>query len=469
MDLDINLYNTLSLKKEKFKPIKNKKIGLYTCGPTVYNFVHIGNIRTFIFEDILRRTFEYNGFKIKHIMNITDVGHLSSDADEGEDKMTLALKRENKPLTLKAMKEVADFYAERFKEDIKNLNIKMPSLMPKASEHIKEDIGIIKRLERKGFIYKTSDGIYFDVSKFKNYGKLGRQKKIASQKYSRININPEKKNPADFALWKFNDKLGWKSPWGEGFPGWHIECSAMSTKYLGQPFDVHTGGIDHIQVHHQNEIAQSEAAYENPLAHYWLHGAFLIVDQKKMAKSDGTFITLKDIKEKGFNPIAFRYLTLGTHYRKPLNFSWKSLESAQKSLEHLYNQLLTISNQPIDKNKIDKKFKENFLKAINDDLNIPQALALIQKLLKSKLKTDEYKLSTILDFDRVLGLKIKENIAPIKIPREVEELAKRRESLRKEKKWEEADHLRKKILELGYKIEDIKKGYILKRSEHMVR
>jgi cysteinyl-tRNA synthetase len=467
----IKIFNTLSLKKEFFKPIKNKKVGLYTCGPTVYDFAHIGNLRTFIFEDILRRTLEYNGYKIKHVMNITDVGHLTSDADEGEDKMTKALKREGKPLTLEAMKELSDYYADRFKEDIRALNIENPDIMPKASEHIKEDIEIIKKLEKNKFTYKTSDGIYFDTSKFKDYGKLGKLK--TKENKARIETNLEKKNPRDFALWKLNNKLGWESPWGKGFPGWHIECSAMSTKYLGQPFDIHTGGIDHIPTHHQNEIAQSEAAYNKHLAKYWMHGEFLIIDSRKMAKSEGNFITLKTIKEKRFNPLAYRFLMLGTHYRKPLNFSWEALRAAENGLKNLYNQVshleVKLPSGSFTSKLIDKKYKEKFLKAINNDLNIPKGLATMQELLKSRLIADDSKLATLFDFDKVLGLNLKsardQSVSGReKIPQEIIELAKEREKARKEKNWQEADKLREKIKNLGYEIEDTPKGYILKKK-----
>ncbi|MFH1968196.1 MAG: cysteine--tRNA ligase, partial [bacterium] len=328
----LELYNTLSLKKEIFKPIENKKVGLYTCGPTVYNFVHIGNLRTFIFEDILRRVLEYNDFEVKHVMNITDVGHLISDNDEGEDKIEKSAREQKKSAW-----QIAYFYTEEFKKDIAELNIEPAQIMPKATEHIQEQIDLIKKLEAKGVVYKIRDGIYFDTSKFKKYGKLGNHEPEQARFRARININTEKKHPADFALWKFSPRLGsgqarrqmeWPSPWGIGFPGWHIECSAMAVKYLGQPFDIHTGGIDHIPVHHQNEIAQSEMAYDKPLANYWLHGEFLVIDQKKMAKSEDNFITLNTLKEKNINPLAYRFLILNSHYRKPLNFSWEALESA---------------------------------------------------------------------------------------------------------------------------------------------
>jgi len=457
----IKFFNTLTLKKEIFKPIKNKKAGIYTCGPTVYNFVHIGNLRAYIFEDILRRTLEYNGYKVKHVMNITDVGHLSSDEDAGEDKIEKSAREQKKSAW-----EIAEFYTKQFKKDIIELNIEPAHLMPKATEHIKEQIGLIKILEKKGFTYKTKDGIYFNTSKFKDYGKLGNPTVNKNYYGARININPEKKHPADFALWKFSPPSGgkkrqmeWDSPWGKGFPGWHIECSTMSTKYLGQPFDIHAGGIDHIPVHHQNEIAQSEAAYDKPLAKYWLHGEFLVIDQKKMSKSEGNFITLNILKEKNFNPLSYRFFVLGSHYRKPLNFSWQAMEAGQRGLEHLYNQVSSIKYQVSSTKNIDKKFKEKFLKAINDDLNTPKALAVVQETLKSNLIADDCKLMTILDFDKVLGLKIKESLAPAKIPEKVKKLADRRELARQSKNWQEADKLRKQIRKLGYEIEDTKEGY----------
>lgn len=459
----MKLYNTFTLKKEEFRPINEMSVAIYTCGPTVYDYAHIGNLRSYIFADILKRVLKYNGFEIKHVMNITDVGHLVSDEDTGEDKMTKALTRENKPLTLEAMKKLADFYTERFREDIADLNIEMPDIMPKASEHIEEDIEIIKKLEEKEFAYKISDGIYFDISKFSEYGKLGGlNKKEAEEKFSRVARNSEKRNSADFALWKFSigeNKIGWESPWGKGFPGWHIECSAMAVKYLGQPFDIHTGGIDHIPVHHQNEIAQSEAAYDKPLANYWMHGEFLVMDRKKMAKSAGAFITLKDIKEKGINPLAYRFLVLSAHYRSPLNFSWEALENADNGLRHLQNQVRNLGEI---EGEINREYKENFLEKINDDLNMPQAMAVIFDLLKSDFP-NENKLATILDFDRVLGLNLRQSQITSEISAEIQELADERARLREEKKWSEADEVREKIRSLGYEIEDSNGGYIIRK------
>ncbi|MBU2219414.1 cysteine--tRNA ligase, partial [Patescibacteria group bacterium] len=355
----IKFFNTLTLKKEFFKPIKNKRAGIYTCGPTVYNFVHIGNLRAYIFEDILRRTLEYNGYKIKHVMNITDVGHLSSDEDTGEDKIEKSAREQKKSAW-----EIAGFYTKQFQKDIIELNIEPAHLMPKATEHIKEQIGLIKILEKKGFTYKTKDGIYFNTSKFKDYGKLGKIDIKGLREGARIEKG-EKKNPTDFALWKLSSsgekrQMEWDSPWGKGFPGWHIECSAMSTKYLGQPFDIHAGGIDHIPVHHQNEIAQSEAAYDKPLAKYWLHGEFLVIDQKKMSKSEGNFITLNILKEKNFNPLSYRFFVLSSHYRKPLNFSWQAMEAGQRGLEHLYNQISNLKSQISKTGNINSDFKKKF-------------------------------------------------------------------------------------------------------------
>lgn len=456
MAVNLKFYNTLSNKKEIFKPIKKGRVGLYTCGPTVYNFAHIGNLRTYIFEDILRRTLEYNGYRVRHVMNITDVGHLTSDEDTGEDKIERAAREQRKNAW-----EIAKFYTEQFKKDIKDLNIEPANIMPRATDHIKEQIELIKKLEKKGFTYKTSDGIYFDTSKFKQYGKLGRINIKGLKKGTRIN----------FALWKFSSKdakrqMEWDSPWGMGFPGWHIECSAMAVKYLGQPFDIHTGGIDHIPVHHQNEIAQSEAAYDKPLANYWMHGEFLIIDKKKMAKSERTFVILDDLKNKGFGPLEYRFLVLNTHYRKPLNFSWEALESSRNGLENLKSQ---ISNLPDSKaglksaGKVDKKLKEEFLAAINDDLNTPKALAIAQKLLKSHLITDDSKLAAILDFDKVLGLNLKKALKKQKIPKEIINLAEKREKLRKVQQWLEADKIRKEIKKLGYGIKDMEKGYLIFR------
>ena len=458
----LRLYNSLTSKKETFKPIEKNEVKVYTCGPTVYDNTHIGNLRAFIFADILKRVLEYNMYDIKHVMNITDVGHLTSDADKGEDKMTKALKREGKPITLIAMKELGEFYTQKFKEDIFDLDIMPANFITKASEHIEENINLIKILKEKGYTYDTNDGIYFDTSKFKGYGKLGKINLKGLKKGARVDPK-EKKNLTDFALWKFStrgESIGWDSPWGKGFPGWHIECSSMATKYLGQPFDIHTGGIDLMPTHHQNEIAQSEAAYDKPLANYWLHSEFLILNKNKMAKSKGTFITLNDIKEKGFSPLAYRLLTLGTHYRKPLNFSWEALQGAQNTFEHFLNHVRSLG---LGIGKINKKYKSKFIKNINDDLDMPLAIATTHELLKSSLKNED-KLATILDFDKVLGLKLEIALFPNEFPKEVVELAKERQDARFYEDWKKADKLREKIRKLGYEVEDIEKSYRLIRK-----
>jgi len=456
----LKIYNTLTRKKEIFKPIKKGKVGLYSCGPTVYNYAHIGNLRAYIFADILKRTLKYNNYKVKHIVNITDIGHLVSDADEGEDKMIKALKREGKELSKKSMKEMADFYAKSFYQDIKKLNITPADKFPKATEHVNCMIEMVKQIQKNGYAYETSDGIYFDTQKLQDYGHLARldTKKFCPR--ARIKINPEKKNITDFVLWfkavgkKETHLMQWNSPWGKGWPGWHIECSAMSAKYLGQPFDIHTGGIDHIPVHHTNEIAQAQAAKNKPLANYWLHNEFLILDKEKMAKSGEGFITLSTLTNKNINPLAYRYLCLSALYRSPLSFNWENLTATQNALNNLYN---IISHYP-KPGKVIEKEKEKFLIAINNDLDTPKTLAILWDLVKSNQPNDK-KMATLLEFDKVLGLgfdKIKRTI--LKVPDEIKKLSNKREELRKQKKWSEADQMRKKIENLGFTIEDTPKG-----------
>lgn len=391
----IKLYNTLTAALDEFEPIESGAVKMYHCGPTVYDYVHIGNLRSFLSADIIRRVFEYLGFETKQVMNITDVG-IGGNNDEGEDKIIQGLKREGRAITMESMKELADFYTERFKEDIGALNIKMPHVLPKASEHIAEQVELIKALESKGFTYKTSDGIYFDTSKDSHYGKLG---KLGKESESRI-VNSEKRNSRDFALWKLNSNLGFPSPWGQGFPGWHIECSAMSSKYLGNTFDIHTGGIDLAPIHHNNEIAQSENACDCDYAHYWLHNEFVNVPEGKMAKSEGTGITLQTLVEKGFSPLAYRYFLLMAHYRTPVTFTWEGLEAAKNAFEKLSKLIV---NFPAG-GEIDQAYKAEFKEKLENDLNTPQALAVLWTLIKDKEIPPKNKLATILDFDKVLGL-----------------------------------------------------------------
>ncbi|MFH1129541.1 MAG: cysteine--tRNA ligase [Patescibacteria group bacterium] len=460
----IRLYNTLTRKKEIFKPIKKGFVGIYTCGPTVYSFAHIGNLRSYVFADILKRIFIYNKYKVKHVINVTDVGHLTSDADEGEDKIEKAALRENKKA-----EDIANYYFGFFKRDLEKLNILKPEIYCKATEHIKEQIELIKKLEKKGFTYKTSDGIYFDTSKIKDYGKLAQLKKEGLIAGKRIDFK-EKKNITDFALWKFSPPIGgasfslkrqqeWKSPWGVGFPGWHIECSAMSIKYLSEHFDIHTGGIDHIPIHHTNEIAQSEAATEKKFVNYWIHGEFLNFKGKKVSKSKGGLYTVSELQEKGFNPLAFRYLTFITHYRDPLNFSLESLQSAQES----YNRLKNIIWENRDK-RTKKEYLKEFQKAINDDLNMPKALSIVWKMVRDKKPArNASKLSCLAgEVDKVFGLDLLKK-EKIEISSGVEDLIKDREQSRKNKDWQKSDELRDKIKSLGYTVEDTPEGQKIKK------
>lgn len=447
----ISFHNSLTNKVEPFVPLKDGGVKMYHCGPTVYDFVHIGNLRSFILADLVRRYFEYTDFKVTQVMNITDIGHLSGDDDDGEDKMTKALKREGKPLTMEAMQELADFYTERFKEDTLSLSILPPHHLPKASNHIQEDIELIKELDAKDFVYKTSDGLYFDTSKDPHYGKLGG---IGGTTESRIGEKSEKKNQRDFSLWKFNTELGYEAPWGHGFPGWHIECSAMSQKYLGKTFDIHTGGMDLAPIHHNNEIAQSENACGCEFARVWLHNEFVILDGSKMAKSDGNIIKLKDIVEKGFSLLAYRYFLLLSHYRTPTNFSWEALEAAQTAYRRLKE---TMSSE---KGIVNEEYKSKFLGALENDLNTSQALAVVWDLIKDESVSKGDKNSTLLDFDKVLGLNLSQNEFEVKeIPSDIQDLINEREVARKNKDFAKSDELRDSINKKGFVIEDSGDSY----------
>jgi len=460
----IKLYNTLTRKKQIFKPVKKTRneVGFYSCGPTVYWYAHIGNLRTYIFNDLLKRVLEYNRYKVKHVMNLTDVGHLTSDADEGEDKMEKAAQKEKKTAW-----QIAEFYAQAFKKDIKALNIKEPGQWVKATDHIKEQIALIRILEKKGYTYRIKDGIYFDTSKIKDYGKLAGLKKRKLKAGARVKITEGKKNITDFALWKFSPKefkrqMEWDSPWGIGFPGWHTECIAMAEKYLGIPFDIHTGAIDLIPIHHTNEIAQAQAAFGKKMANFWLHGEHLILEHGKMAKSEGNIILIDDLIKKQINPLSYRYLCLQAHYRSKLTFSWESLKSAQNALNNLYEKIAEIkSKNKMPKSDRSERFwhRDKFLSYINDDLNTPKALAFIWKLIKE----DKISYELLLEFDRILGLDL-DKIKEIKIPAGIKELAEKREKYRKEKNWEKADQIRKEIEKLGFKVEDTSQGADIKKG-----
>ena len=458
---ELFLYNTLSRELEKFIPLKTDLVGLYTCGPTVYNFAHIGNLRTYLFEDILKRVLVYNGYTVQHVMNITDVGHLAGDTDNGEDKMEEGSKREGRSAW-----DLAEFYTAAFKKDLINLNIIEPTIWCKATDNVPEQIELIKTLETRGYTYLTPDGVYFDTAKFPEYNKLSHLNLDELREGARVAKNEAKRNATDFALWKFSPvgakrQMEWESPWGVGFPGWHIECSAMSLKYLSPNLDLHCGGIDHINVHHTNEIAQSEAATGRPFFKYWLHGAFLnIAGGKKMAKSEDNFLTLdKALVEKNINPLAFRFACLQVHYRKPMEYGQEIMAGALNGLKHLYNQFRELKDES---GEISLDYKNLFLIAINDDLNLPQALAVVQELLKSSL-SDGDKRATMLDFDRVLGLKLSDSFLA-EAPAEVIKLAEARQGARRIKNWQQADALRQQIEEQGYLVEDIDDGWRLSKK-----
>lgn len=462
MSSEIYLFDTYSRQKKLFVPLKSGEVTIYTCGPTVYDYPHIGNLRAYIFSDILRRSLEFNNYKVTQVINITDVGHLVSDADEGEDKMEMKAREEKRSAL-----EMAEFYTRIFKENLITLNVEVPEIWCKATEHIKEQIDLIKRLEKLGYTYQTSDGIYFNTSKVDAYGYLGRINVDGMQPGSRVELSSEKMNPTDFALWKLSPRarkrqMEWESPWGTGFPGWHIECSAMAMKYLGETIDIHTGGIDHIPVHHTNEIAQSEAATGKKFVDYWLHVAFLTVDSGKMSKSLNNFITLQNIIDKGYDPLAFRYLALGSHYRAGLNFTWQSFLGAQEALSSIRENILSWGN---DEALPDEDIVENFKSRINNDLNTPQVLGLLWETVASKLPVTVKK-ATILEFDKVLGLRLSESEKYVltEVPSMVKELAEKRETLRKEKKWQESDEVRKQINTLGYDVDDTSKGSKIKKK-----
>lgn len=461
----MKLYNTLTKKIEEFKPLNPPLVTFYSCGPTVYDYTHIGHMRTYVNNDLLKRTLEYLGYQVKHVMNTTDVGHLTGDDDRGEDKIEKGAKK-----TGKTVWEVAEFFTNFFIKTIEALNIKKPDILCPATKHIKEMIELIKILQEKNFTYETDEAVYFDVSKFKNYGKLSGQKLEEKIKGARekVYIDPQKKHPADFALWfkrvgRFkNHTMHWDSPWGDGFPGWHIECSAMSMKYLGETIDIHAGGIDHIPVHHENEIAQSEAATGKTFVKYWFHNNFLMVDNQKMSKSLGNFYTINDLKKHNIEPLAVRYLFLQSHYRKIMNFTWEAARSAQEGYNNLKKIILDLKSklQNTQKKKNYSNDYQNFLvsfsKTISNDLQIPQALAIAWEMLKSNIDNTE-KLELILEFDKVFGLKLKE-IVEEKIPDEVIKLAEERKKARQKKDFKTSDKIREKIEKLGYKIEDLEKN-----------
>ena len=458
--MDIYLYNTLTRTKDLFKPLDEKEVKMYSCGPTVYKDATIGNMRTNIFQDVLRRILKYNGYKIKHVMNITDVGHLVSDGDEGEDKMIKSAREEHKtPL------EIAEHYTKLFFDDLKALNIETPEIICKATDYIPEMLEYVKELVEKGYAYETSTAIYFDISKLDKYPVLSNLNIEEQKAGARVEVDKEKKNPYDFALWikaPENHLMKWDSPWGPSYPGWHIECSAMSRKHLGEQFDIHTGGIDLVPTHHENEIAQSKGVCGKIPANYWIHGEYLLIDGGKMSKSLGNVYLLKDIEEKGYDPLVYRLLCYTCSYRNKLNFTWEGIESTSKSLARLRNGYQQNKAGKDALNEEDRKeldrLETEFHKAINDDMNMPLAMSYVWEVIKYNKKSPEIA-NLLLKFDTVLGIKIdKEEKNEIKIPEEVLELVEKRKKARQEKNWTESDRLRDEIQNLGYSVKDTKDG-----------
>ncbi|MCI8486983.1 MAG: cysteine--tRNA ligase [Clostridia bacterium] len=455
----LRLWNTLTREKEEFVPInmKDNVVTIYSCGPTVYNRAHIGNMRAYVFMDTLRKVLKYNGYKLNHVMNITDVGHLTSDADEGEDKMEKSAKEKNM-----SVYEIARIYTEAFFNDINRLNIESPEHIAKATEHIKEMENYVIKIMNNGYAYETSKGVYFDTSKLKSYGELSRIDLENQKAGARIEVDPEKKNPLDFAIWIKSPKehiMKWDSKFGKCYPGWHIECSAMSKEYLGDVFDIHTGGVDHIPVHHENEIAQSKGATGKNPAHFWMHVEFLLINNGKMSKSLGNVYLIEDLEKKRIEPLSYRYLCFTSHYRNKLNFTWEAIESAQKSLHRLRNltKLHENGSENIEQDEIDK-YELEFLEAINDDLNIPLAISVAWDIAKKEKKSKKY-YELLMKFDKVLSLNLNggtEN--KVVIPDEISKLLEDRKLARENKDFELSDKLRDKIKEKGYAVKDTKNG-----------
>ena len=461
------LTNTLRKKKEEFKPINDGKVGVYSCGPTVYWDQHIGHMYAYVQWDILVRFLRYLGNEVTWVMNITDVGHMTGenlgDADTGEDKMEKGAKREGVAVEL-----LADKYIKQFEDSLKLLNITKPDYLPRATKHIKEQIELAREIEKRGFTYKTKMGLVFDTSKFSNYSDFAQLDLEKQKSHKDLEVDPDKKKPWDFFLWVTGNPkhiMKWPSPWGDGYPGWHLECTAMSVKYLGKKFDIHTGGVEHIPVHHTNEVAQGYGAFGNYTANYWLHNAWLTGEKDvKMSKSLGNYVTVQELSKKGYDPLALRYLILNSHYRKGLKFSWEALDSAQNSYNNLKKLMGAIRSEgtrkQLSKEKLQKieKYRSDFVESLSDDLNVPKALSVFWGMLKSNITSeDKYDLAIL--FDEVLGLKLS-YISVIKqiIPQEIKDLIKKREKLRSENKFDEADKIRKEILKKGYIVEDSSQG-----------
>ena len=457
----LKLYDNYTRSLRPFEPLaRDAPVGLYTCGPTVYDYQHIGNFRTFLFEDVLKRVLEWNGYVVRHVMNITDVGHLTSDADTGEDKMEKGARR-----TGMTAWQIAQLYTDDFIENLGRLNIEDATILCRATDHIPEQIAFIADIERNGYTYTTSDGVYFDTSKQEGYGYLARLDIHGLEAGRRVELG-EKRLPTDFALWKFSSpgekrQMEWDSPWGKGFPGWHIECSAMAQKYLGDYFDIHCGGEDHIPVHHTNEIAQTEARVGTRLANYWMHGYFLLLNDAKMAKSAGEFLRIQSLIERGYDPLVYRYLCLTAHYRTQMSFSWEAMDAATTALDRMRNGFFALASD--SQVAPDAGYLDRFTNEVNDDLNVPRALAVAWEVLRGDLPP-AVKRATLLRFDDVLGLRLAEWVPVLEeAPPAVEALAEARAAARKGKQWAEADRLRGELAALGWDMEDQPAGYRLKR------
>ena len=469
--MKLTFYNTLTRKKEEFHSIDEKRVRMYSCGPTVYSYAHIGNFRTYIFMDTLRRVLKYNGYELKHVMNITDVGHLESDADEGEDKMEKAARKEKKDPY-----EIANFYTKIFLKDMEKLNIDKPEIITKATENISQMIDYVKEIIKNGYAYETSKGIYFDISKLDKYPVLSNRKLDDQIAGARVDVDPEKKNPYDFALWikaPENHIMKWESPWGLSYPGWHLECSTMVSRFLGEEFDIHTGGVDHIPTHHENEIAQSKGATGKIPAHVWMHCEYLQVDGGKMSKSLGNTYTISQLQEKGISPLAFKLFCFTAHYRNKLNFTFEGAYGAQKALERLYDSYVKNVNGADDvEEDVIKEYEEKFLSYINDDMNMPGAMSVVWDIARNTKKSAKFA-NLLLKFDEVLGLdmknaekylvKFKQNDSE-ELPAEIKKLVEERKNARAEKNWAKSDEIRDKIISLGYSIKDTKDGIIVKKE-----
>ena len=476
----VRIFNTYTRRKDVIKPLRDMRLGMYACGPTVYDYAHIGNLRTYVFEDLLRRVLEFNGFKVRHVMNITDVGHLTSNADTGEDRMEVAARRERKTAW-----ELSEHYTKAFLDDAARLNIERPHVIPTATQHISDMIELVERLEKKGYTYIIDDGVYFDTSKSKGYGRLARLELGGMLPGARVEANPQKRNPSDFALWKFSPKdrkrdMEWDSKWGVGFPGWHIECSAMSMKYLGPHFDIHCGGEDHIPIHHTNEIAESEAATGEKFVNYWVHAAHLIVNGQRMAKSLGNFYTLDDIMAKGYDPMSLRFFYLQGHYRRQLNFTYDALDAAQNALNSVREFVRRLAGFRGKKHNreiasLTAEMRARFVSCMNDDLDTPEALAVLFGFIRTVNKaldegnmssTDAKKvLARLLTLDRILGLKLKQALLKEELPRSAAELIKERERARKAGDYQVADAIRRRLKdEFGIELEDTPHGVTWKKT-----